>query len=353
MAVLASQSNRRMDLRRRTWLHHAPMGTLSPGEQPLDVTRFDVESASDLLGTWVRRTPVVELERNAFGVPGRLSLKLELLQHTGSFKPRGAFNRMLTADIDESGVLAASGGNFGLGVAYAANRLGHPAEIFVPSTSPPLKVQRIRSLGATVHVIDGYYADAFAACEERAFDTGAAFLHPYDQPAVVAGQGTLAQELAEQQPRLDTVIAAVGGGGLIGGIAAWFASDVRVIGVETERCPTMTAALAANEPVDVEVGGIAADSLGAGRAGMIGLAIVRRHVERIVLVPDDAAARARRLLWEECHVPAEPGAATPLAALISGAYTPQPDERIALVISGGNADPADLSPRVDLPDLEG
>src|SRR6266480_274396 len=158
------------------------MGTLSPGEQPLDVTRFDVESASDLLGTWVRRTPVVELERGAFGVPGRLVLKLELLQHTGSFKPRGAFNRMLTADIDETGVLAASGGNFGL--------------------------------------------------------------------AVVAGQGTLAQELGEQEPTLDTVIVAVGGGGLIGGIAAWFASDVRVIGVEPGRCPTLTAALAAGKPVD-------------------------------------------------------------------------------------------------------
>ena len=339
-----------MDLPRSAWLHHAPMGTLSPGEQPLDVTRFDVENASDLLGTWIRRTPVEELERNVFGVQGRIALKLELLQHTGSFKARGAFNRMHTADIDEIGVLAASGGNFGLAVAYAANRLGHPAEIFVPSTSTPLKVRRIRSYGATVHVIDGYYADAFAACEERAFDTGAAFLHPYDQPAVVAGQGTLALELADQLPRLDTVIAAVGGGGLIGGLAAWFASDVRVIGVETDRCPTMTAALAAGEPVDVEVGGIAADSLGAGRAGMIGLAIVRRHVERVVLVSDDDAERARRLLWEECRVAAEPGAATPLAALLSGAYTPQADERVALVVSGGNADPADLSQRIDLTD---
>jgi threonine dehydratase len=330
------------------WLHYAPMGTLSPGEQPLDVTRFDVENASDLLGTWVRRTPVAELERGAFGVPGRLVLKLELLQHTGSFKPRGAFNRMLTADIDETGVLAASGGNFGLAVAYAANRLGHPAEIFVPSTSPPMKVQRIRSYGATVHVIDGYYADAFAACEERAFDTGAAFLHPYDQPAVVAGQGTLALELADQEPTLDTVIVAVGGGGLIGGIAAWFASDVRVIGVETDRCPTVTAALAAGEPVDVEVGGIAADALGADRAGMIGLAIVRRHVEQVVLVTDDDVARARQLLWDGCRVAAEPGAAAPLAALLSGAYIPQPEERIALVICGGNADPAELTATVDV-----
>jgi threonine dehydratase len=319
------------------------MGTLSPGEQPLDVTRFDVESASDLLGTWVRHTPVAELERGAFGVPGRLVLKLELLQHTGSFKPRGAFNRMLTADIDETGVLAASGGNFGLAVAYAAHRLGHPAEIFVPSTSPPMKIERIRSHGATVHVVDGFYAEAFAACEERAFDTGAAFLHPYDQPAVVAGQGTLAQELGDQEPTLDTVIVAVGGGGLIGGIAAWFASDVRVIGVEPERCPTLTAALAAGKPVDVEVGGVAADALGAGRAGMIGLAIAQRYVERVILVTDDDVTRARRLLWDDCRVAAEPGAAAPLAALLAGGYVPQPDERVALVVCGGNADPADLA----------
>jgi threonine dehydratase len=319
------------------------MGTLSPGEQPLDVTRFDVESATAVIGPWIRRTPVVELEPMAFGVPGHLTLKLELLQHTGSFKPRGAFNRMLTADIDRSGVLAASGGNFGLGVAYAARQLGHAAEIFVPSTSPPMKIEKIRSYGATVHVVQGFYAQAFAACEERAFDTGAAFLHPYDQPAVVAGQGTLARELSDQVPALDTVLAAVGGGGLIGGIAAWFAGDVKVVGVETERCPTFTAAFAAGEPVDVEVGGVAADSLGAGRAGVIGFAIAQRHVDRVLAVPDDAVIIARSRLWDACRLAAEPGAAAPLAALLSGAYVPEEDERVAVVISGGNADPAELS----------
>jgi threonine dehydratase len=324
-------------------VRYAAMGTLSPGEQPLDVTRFDVESAAALIGPWVRQTPVAELEPHALGVPGQLVLKLELLQHTGSFKPRGAFNRMLTADIDETGVLAASGGNFGLGVAYAARQLGHPAEIFVPSSSPEMKIAKIRSYGATVHVIEGFYPQAFAACEERAFDTGAAFLHPYDQPAVVAGQGTLARELSDQVPAADTVIAAVGGGGLIGGIAAWFASDVTVIGVETEGCPTMSAALEAGEPVDVEVGGIATDSLGAGRAGMIGFAIAQRHVTRMLLVSDEAIARARALLWDACRVAAEPGAAAPLAALLTGAYVPEDDERVVLVISGGNADPGDLS----------
>ena len=195
---------------------------------------------------------------------------------------------MLTADIDASGVLAASGGNFGLAVAYAAKILGHPAEIFVPSTSPAMKIDKIRAYGATVHVIDGFYAEAYAACEERAFDTGAAFMHPYDQPAVVAGQGTLAAELSGQAPALDTVIVAVGGGGLIGGIAAWYASDTRVIGVEPQRCPTLSRALAAGELVDVEVGGVAADALGAQRAGMIALGIATQ-----VRAPGRAGERRR------------------------------------------------------------
>ena len=246
--------------------------------------------------------------------------------------------------MDDSGVLAASGGNFGLAVAYAARVLGYPAEIYVPSTSPAAKVDRIRANGATVHVVDGYYAQAFAACEERAWETGAAFMHPYDQPAVVAGQGTLARELAGQAPMLDTVIVAVGGGGLIGGIAAWYASDARIVGVEPDSCPTLTAALEAGQPVDAPVGGMAADALGAGRAGVIGLQIAQRHVDRMILVDDDAIARARRLLWDETKVLPEPGAAAPLAALLTGAYVPEPDERVGLVICGGNADPASLDP---------
>ncbi len=319
------------------------MGTLSPGEAPLDVTRFDIETAAERIDPHIRFTPVLQMEPGGFGVPGLLSLKLELLQHTGSFKPRGAFNRMLTAEMDASGVLAASGGNFGLAVAYAARELGHPAEIFVPSTSPPMKIDRIRGYGATVHVVRGYYADAYAACEERAFQTGAAFMHPYDQPQVVAGQGTLARELAAQLPVLDTVVVAVGGGGLVDGVAAWFCDDVRVVGVEPEASPTLSAALEAGEPVDIDVGGVAADALGAKRAGMIGLAVARRYVNRVVLVDDEAIMRARRSLWTETRVAAEPGAAAPLAALQSAAYVPAPDERVALVICGGNASPDDLS----------
>jgi threonine dehydratase len=286
---------------------------------------------------------VIDTGPGAFGVPGRLVLKLELLQHTGSFKPRGAFNRMLTAEIDDSGVLAASGGNFGLGVAYAARELGHRAEIFVPETSPAVKIDKIRSYGADVHVVPGYYGEAYAACEERAFQTGAAFLHPYDQPTVVAGQGTLGSELADQVPDVDTVVVAVGGGGLIGGIAAWFASDVRVIGVEPETCPTLTAALAAGEPVHVDVGGVAADSLGAMRAGSIALQIAQAYVDQVVLVPDEAIVRARHALWDETKLAAEPGGAAALAALLTSGYLPAPDERVAIVVCGANADPADLS----------
>jgi threonine dehydratase len=318
------------------------MSLLSPGDQPLDVTRFDVEMAVERIRPHVRRTPVFDLEPNAFASDAALTLKLELLQHTGSFKPRGAFNRMLTADIDGSGVLAASGGNFGMAVAFAAQRLGYAAEIFVPATSPALKIERIRSYGATVHVVDGFYAEAYAACEERAFDTGAAFLHPYDQPAVVAGQGTLAAELSDQRPALQTVIVAVGGGGLIGGVASWYAGDVRVIGVEPDRCPTLSSALRAGEPVDVEVGGVAADALGAARAGVISMGIATRFVHEVLTVSDDDIVRARRVLWEACRIAAEPGAAAPLAALLSGAYRPRPTERVCLVICGGNADPSDL-----------
>ena len=329
---------------RGTWFDTA-MSLMSPGDQPLDVTRFDVENAVERIHACVRRTPVIDLEPDAFGVGGLLTLKLELLQHTGSFKPRGAFNRMLTADIDQSGVLAASGGNFGLAVAYAAHVLGHPAEIFVPSTSPEIKIERIRAYGATVRVVDGFYPDAYAACEERAFDTGAAFLHPYDQPAVVAGQGTIAAELSDQAPAAQTAIVAVGGGGLIGGIAAWYANDVKVIGVEPERCPTLSSALRAGEPVDVPVGGVAADALGAARAGMIAMGIATRFVREVLTVTDDEIMRARRLLWEECRIASEPGAAATLAALTSGAYHPESGERVCLVICGGNADPSDLGDR--------
>jgi threonine dehydratase len=225
-------------------------------------------------------------------------------------------------------------------VAYAARCLGHHAEVFVPETSPPLKAERIRDQSADVRLVPGYYAEALVACEERVRESGALFLHAYDQPEVVAGQGTIGAEISEQVPDADTVLVAVGGGGLIGGLAAWFGGDRRVIGVEPERCPTLHAALQAGGPVDVEVGGYAADSLGARRAGDIAFALARRSVERVVLVTDDAIRDARELLWTECRVMAEPGGAASLAALTSGAYSPAASERVVVVVCGGNTDPA-------------
>jgi threonine dehydratase len=303
------------------------------------VGRDDVVAARERVARHIRRTPVLEPGHGAFGLDVPVVLKLELLQHTGSFKPRGAFNRMLAAEVPGAGVIAASGGNFGLAVAYAARELGHPAEIFVPKTSPPVKAERIRAQGAEVRLIPGYYADALGACERRAAETGALFMHAYDQPEVVAGQGTVAAEFSEQVPDADTVLVAVGGGGLIAGIAAWFASEVRVIGVEPEACPTLAEALAAGEPVDAPVGGVAADSLGPKRAGAIAVEVATRHVERVVLVPDDAIVEAQRRLWHDVRIIAEPGGAAALAALVTGAYRPAADERVVVLVCGANTDP--------------
>jgi threonine dehydratase len=299
--------------------------------------------AHELIRAHVRLTPVLELAPGTFGVPGHLTLKLELMQHTGSFKPRGAFNKMLSSDVPESGVIAASGGNFGLAVAYAAHTLGHHAEIFVPSNSPKLKAERIRSLGAEVTVAEGYYDEALEASRGRAEETGALVMHAFDQPEVVAGQGTVGLELAEQVPDADTVLVAVGGGGLIGGIGAWYGGRTRVIGVEPETSTCMTSALDAGEPVDVTYGGYASDSLGCRRAGEIAFAVVSNFVERVVLVSGDSIRDAQRRLWDEIRVFAEPGGATSLAALLSGAYVPEPGERVVAVVCGANGDLAAIA----------
>jgi threonine dehydratase len=303
----------------------------------MTVTREDIEQAALRIAPYVRETPVLTLEDGAFGLPGRLLLKLEFAQHSGSFKPRGAFNRLLSAAVPAAGVIAASGGNHGAAVAFAARRLGHRAEIFVPEIAAPVKVERLRRYGARVTVVGASYADALAASAARAAETGALVVHAYDQPEVVAGQGTLARELARQAPDLDTLLVAVGGGGLIAGIAAWYGGRTRVVGVEPERAPTLAAALAAGRPVDVEVGGVAADSLGARRIGTIALDIARRGVERVILVPDDAILAAQRALWEEARLVVEPGGAAALAALASGRYRPAEGERIGVVLCGANA----------------
>jgi threonine dehydratase len=306
------------------------------------VTRPDIEAAAGRISSRVRRTPVIDLEAGALGVTGRVSLKLELLQHTGSFKPRGAFNRVLSSGVPAAGLVAASGGNHGLAVAYVARELGTPAEVFVPTSSSAVKVSRLRQYGAQITVIGEYYADAYAASERRAAETGALIVHAYDHPEVVAGQGTVGAELDRQLPGLDTVLVAVGGGGLLGGIAAWFGSQARVIAVEPEHIPTLAAALDAGHPVDVKVGGIAADSLGARRIGEVGLRAAQDAQVQSVLVSDQAIAAARQQLWDEMRVAAEAGGATALAALTCGAYHPKPDERVAVVVCGANTDPADL-----------
>lgn len=307
------------------------------------IGRGDILAARDRIAGRVRRTPCLDLEPHAFGVDGCLSLKLELLQHTGSFKPRGAFNRMLSAEVGEPGVIAASGGNFGLAVAYAARELGHRAEVFVPSTSPAVKADRIRALGADVHVVPGYFDEAQDASELRAAESGAFHLHPFDQPEVVAGQGTIGIELESQIPEADTVLVAVGGGGLIAGVASWYGGAARIVGVEPFACPTLHAALEARRPVDVQVGGRAGDSLGPRRIGDIAFDVCLRYAVDVVQVHDDDILQAQRALWREARVVAEPGRATSLAALLSGCYRPKPGERVVALVCGGNADLGFLS----------
>ena len=308
-----------------------PLGVITPD---------DIDAAAARIAPHVRITPVVAMEPRAFGSPARLVLKLELMQHTGSFKPRGAFNRILSSTVPDSGVIAASGGNHGAAVAYAARQLGHVAEIFVPEPTPDVKVERLRRYGARVVLAGADYAEAYAASSERARETGALEVHAYDQPEVLAGQGTLARELERQTEGLDTVLVGVGGGGLVGGVAAWFAGRVKVVAVEPERCPTLYAAVEAGAPVDVEVGGIAADSLGARRIGSLMLPIARQFVHGVALVSDEEIRQTQRALWDSVRVLAEPGGAAALAGLRSGRYQPAAGERVAAIVCGGNTDPA-------------
>lgn len=307
-------------------------------------SRGDIDAARARIGPHVRRTPVLDLAPGSFGVDAPLTLKLELLQVTGSFKPRGAFNRMLTADVGAAGVVAASGGNFGLAVGHAARALGHRASIFVPATSPAPKIAKVRATGADVCVIDGYYDDAAIAAANHRDESGAVWMHPFDQPAVVAGQGTIGAEISEQVADPDTVLVAVGGGGLIAGIASWFAgAGVRVIGVEpaTSRC--LQAAIHAGEPVAVPVSGRAADSLGARRIGDIAFSVASAgHVDDVVLVDDDAILGAQRALWSELRMFAEPGGAAALAAVREGAYVPAETERVVVLVCGANGDVAEV-----------
>jgi threonine dehydratase len=307
-------------------------------------SRAAIDAAADRLAPWVRRTPVVTVDPADLGLAGRrapLVLKLEMVQHGGSFKARGAHLQMLADDLPAAGVVAASGGNYGVAAAYAARRLGVTATVFVPDTTAPAKLARLRSLGAEVEVVPGLYDDALAASRTRAAETGARFLHAFDQPEMVTGAGTLGRELAGQAD-VDRVVVAVGGGGLIGGTACWLRGDVPLVGVETVGCRAMDAALAAGGPVDVDVSGLGSDALGARRVGDLTYAAAARWVERIVVVGDDDMVDAQRRLWSALRIATEPAGAAALAALTTGAVA-DPGERVAVVLCGANVDPATLA----------
>ena len=291
----------------------------------------------------IRRTPVIDVAGADFDLPvATLSLKLELLQHSGSFKARGAFANLLLRDIPPVGIVAASGGNHGAAVAYAAMKLGIPATIFVPEVASPAKLRRIRDYGAELVVTGERYADSFAASEVWRATSGALPIHAYDQVETLLGQGTVGLELAEQVPELDTLLVAVGGGGLIGGIAAWYAGRIKLVGVEPELAPTLARALEAGRPVDAEAGGIAADSLAPRRIGELMFPLAQQYVDHVVLVTDDAIRAAQRSLWEGARLVAEPGGAAAFAALLSGGYRPQPDERVGVLVCGGNSTAVDF-----------
>ena len=307
------------------------------------IDRERIERTHSLIRPHIRLTPVMELTGADFGLPAfPLTLKLELFQHAGSFKTRGAFANLLTRPIPASGVVAASGGNHGAAVAYAAMRLGVPAHIFVPTVSSPAKISRIRAYGADLVVGGDRYADALAASQEFAARSRALPVHAFDQEETLLGQGTIGLELARQTPDLDTMLVSVGGGGLIGGIAAWCAGRPRVIGVEPETAPTLTRALAAGKPVDAEAGGIASDSLAPRRVGELMFPIARAHVARVVLVADAAIRRAQEALWDGLRLVAEPGGAAAFSALVGSAYVPAPGERVGVLVSGGNTTAVDF-----------
>jgi threonine dehydratase len=301
------------------------------------IDRNDIERVHRIIAPYIRRTPVIEADAGDFGLTGEpVTFKLELLQRAGSFKTRGAFAHLLTRDVPAAGVVAASGGNHGAAVAYAAMRLKLPAKIFVPTISSPAKIERIRSYGADLVVGGDRYADALAASEAWSAASGALPVHAFDQRETLLGQGSLGLELTDQAPRLDTLLVAVGGGGLIGGIAAWYAGSVRVVAVEPEGAPTLHDALRAGAPVDAPTGSIAADSLAPRRVGELMFPIARAHIDRVVLVTDEAIQNAQRVLWESLRIVAEPGGAAAFSALLSGAYKPAPHERVGVVVSGGN-----------------
>jgi len=309
----------------------------------MELGREAIAGVERLIRPHVRRTPAIDVRARDFelALPD-LNLKLELLQHSGSFKARGAFANLLTREVPAAGVVAASGGNHGAAVAYAASRLGVPARIYVPTVCSPAKIALIRSCGAQLVVHGERYADALAASEEWVRSSGAMAIHAFDQPAAILGQGSVGLEWEEQAADLDTVLVAVGGGGLIGGVAAWYGKKLKVIGVEPVEAPTLTRALEAGRPVDAPAGGIAADSLAPRRVGELMFPLAQKYVERVVLVEDQAIREAQQALWERLRIVAEPGGAAALAALLSKKYQPKANQRVGVLVCGGNTTAVDF-----------
>jgi len=309
------------------------------------VDRERIAAVEKIIRPHVRRTPILEAAGADFRLDSiSLTFKLEFLQHAGSFKARGAFANLLTRQVPKAGVVAASGGNHGVAVAYAAGKLGVPAKIFLPNVASPEKIERIRRSGAALVVVGERYADALAASEAWVAQSGAMPIHAYDQLETLLGQGSVGLEFQQQCPDLDTLLIAVGGGGLIGGVAAWYAGKIRLIGVEPEAAPTLANALRAGRPVDSPAGGIAADSLAPKRVGELMLPIAQKYVEKVILVSDDEITQAQKSLWSMLRAVTEPGGAAAFAALLSGRYQAAPGERVGVLLCGGNTTAVNFPP---------
>jgi threonine dehydratase len=309
----------------------------------LPVTRDAISAAHQRITPHIRRTPLLKLNDRAFGLDCAITFKLEYLQHAGSFKSRGAFNTLLSNEIPTSGVAAASGGNHGAAVAYAAQSLGAKAKIFVPEISSPIKIATIKRFGADVTVGGARYDDAQMACNLYREQTSALLVHPFDAISTLEGQGTVAKEWEEDGELPDTVLIACGGGGLVGGIASYWAGRLKIVAVEPEGSRCLHAALAEGAPVPVDVNSVAADSLGAKRVGQMAFDIAKEAIDHVALVSDEAIRSAQTTLWQDFRIMSEPGGAAALAALLSGAYRPQKGERVGVLLCGGNVDPASFT----------
>jgi threonine dehydratase len=304
-----------------------------------ELSRERIQAIESIIRPYIRRTPILEVDGADFGLDSiKITFKLELFQHAGSFKARGAFTNILTREVPAAGVVAASGGNHGVAVAFAAMKLGKPATIFVPTVASKTKLDRIRRYGAELVITGDRYADSLEASEAWTTQSGALTIHAYEGDETLLGQGTLGMELEEQAPQLDSVLVAVGGGGLIGGVAAWYQNRVKVISVEPIEAPTLQRALSAGRPVDSPAGGVAADSLAPRQVGQQMFPIAQKFVHSALLVSDEEIIAAQKRLWETTRIIAEPGGATAFAGLLSGRYKPEPGERVGVIVCGGNTD---------------